>query len=251
MRGTHSVRTDRSKSRISLLEGLGLALLASAAAACSSVHAPQTPVAVEVAANEDLPALTGSAGQQVELEERRQVGDLLVHRFAGAFHERELILSEEVIAREGDLLVVEYALMEGDRTDKLRVRMSARSERVISVAKLAGDEEVPGTLADYDALLARTTFSPDQNAGALSTKTETCLVGPQELDCKISRYKVYVADREATLTVQRSEAVGRDISGEVTAIDGTVLYHAELVEMRRGQEAAPTGTASAQAALRE
>lgn len=251
MRGTHSERTPRSIGRTFVFEGLTLALLTATLGGCSAVHAPQTPVAVEVASNEDLPALSGSAGQQVEIEERRQVGDLLVHRFAGAFHERELILSEEVIARDGEMLVVEYALMEGDRTDKLRVRMSARSERVVSVAKLVGDEETPGTLADYDALLARTTFTPDQNAGALSTKTETCLVGPQEHDCKISRYKVYVADKEATLTVQRSDAVGRDISGEVTALDGTVLYHAELVEMRRGQEAAPTGTASAQAALRE
>jgi hypothetical protein len=114
--------------------------------------------------------------------------------------------------------------------------MTKGSERVLNIFYLNDGQTSPGTLADFDALLQKTTFVPDQNHGKVAAKSQTCLVGKDELNCELSEYKVLLGEKEATLTVAHNDDLRRDISGEITAVDGTVLYHAELIEMQRGQE---------------
>lgn len=187
---------------------------------------------------EDLPALEGESGPIAKKESPRRVGDLWVHRFSGTYRTEALLLKEEVIGREGDLLVVDYTLTEGESENRLRVRMAKRSERIITVARIIDGEEVPGTMSDFDALMEKTSFVPDRNHGKVAEKSQTCLVGKNELNCELSQFKVLLGDEEATLTVAHNDELRRDISGEITAVDGTILYHAELVEMQRGQASA-------------
>src|SRR5690606_33023368 len=98
-----------------------------------------------------LPPLEGTGfaadGPPVHEAARRQVGDYVAQRFSGTFRDRPFTLVEEVVAREGDLLVVDYTLSIDGVDRVLRVRFDERTERVVRVSHLRGGEEFPGQLA--------------------------------------------------------------------------------------------------------
>ena len=88
-------------------------------------------------------------------------------------------------------------------------------------------------------MMASASVVPDTNEGLVANSTGTCTLGPAELDCETKSYKVWLGDREASLGVTQSAAVpGADLSGEITASDGSVIYRSELVE--RGNESETT-----------
>jgi hypothetical protein len=162
-----------------------------------------------------------------------------VHRFSGSYRGTPVILREEVMSQEGNLLRVRYRLEEGDSVTELEIAMTRFNERVVGVDRIVDGEKIPGTMQDLDALMAKTVFVPDENEGRVASKSETCLIGKAEVDCEISQYKIFVGEEEALLSVSRNDEMGRDISGEITAVDGTVLYHAELIEMQHGDATPP------------
>ena len=186
------------------------------------------------------PGLVGSSGASLVREAPRRVGDRLVHRYSGTYRSEPLVIAEEVVAQEGDVLVVDYTVLEGDAPQKLRVRMTVRSERVIAVSKIKDDFERPAAISDYERLMEKTAFATDRNRGLVSRRPQTCLVGPAEFDCVESQFDVQVAGQEGTLLVARHPGLARDIAGEVTAVDGTVLYKADLIEFERGAVVADT-----------
>jgi hypothetical protein len=163
----------------------------------------------------------------------RQVGDFYVHRFSGSYEKSPLTLTEEIVAQEDGLWVVDYTFEQPSSTTKLRVRLDPKSDSVVRVSKLdaAGTEsKVP--ISTYEKLMDRTSFTADANDGMVASEHGTCLVGPSELDCETKSYKVWVGEKQATLSVSHSDSVpGRDVSGDITASDGTLIYRSELVEM--------------------
>lgn len=189
---------------------------------------------------EKLPPLVGIGARSVPAETARRVGDVVAHRYSGAFRSQPITVTEEVVAREGDVLVVDFTVEQGDSERTLRARLDAATERVLRVSHLVGNKETPGRLSELDALMAEIAFAPDTNDGKVSSKSETCLVGPRELDCELTKYNVFVDSQPATLAVSRASELARDVSGEVTAVDGTVLYRAELLDVRRAPSVAAT-----------
>lgn len=175
----------------------------------------------------------------------RQVGDFFVHRFSGSFSAEPLTLSEEVTARDGDAWVVDFALNQGEQVERLRVRFDVQSGQAVSAARVSGRTESKATLADYEALMARTVFAADVNDGLVSSNSQTCLVGTDALDCETKTYKVWVGERAATLSVvHASKFADRDVSGELTTDDGKLVYCAELLEARQGKAAPGLATLS-------
>ena len=169
-----------------------------------------------------------------KLRERR-VGDLYVHRYSGTYRAAPVTLTEEVVDRQDQLLVIEYTLEESGHESKLRVNLDTRTQEVVGVWQLAGDQAVPAEVGDLEALLAKTTYTPDYNEGKVARKDATCLIVGKEHDCTTTRYHVYIGDEPATLEVTTSDAVpGRDVAGSIQDGDGVVLYEAELLQMRRG-----------------
>jgi hypothetical protein len=161
----------------------------------------------------------------------RKVGDYFVHRFSGSFRSGPLTLIERVVAADDKTLTVDYTLEDGVSDKTLRVELERDSERPRRVVELIDSGELEVPISAYEAMLAQTVFAPDVNDALLAEKKQTCLVGPKELDCEIKQYRVYVGDEEARLTVTESKSLpGRDVSGEVTAVDGSVIYRAELLE---------------------
>ena len=201
--------------------------------------AASTPSSMKKSAKKAAPT---TAEDMASLEEAmaetgarpRMLGDFHVYEYAGSFTKSPVTLTEQVIAREGDNLVVDFVLEEGQHMTALRARMTDEG-RVVAVSRIKDDGEEPATIADYEAMVARTQIVPESNDSVVGTEHTSCMVGDEQVDCDVTTYTVSMGGKEAKLTVSRSDKVpGRDVGGSITAEDGTVLYSARLVE--RGNE---------------
>jgi hypothetical protein len=174
----------------------------------------------------------------------RKVGDFFVHRFSGSFTSQPMMLTEEVIARAGGLVVIDYTLEQGKSSQRLRVTHDAATDRVLRVREMRGEREIAAKLEDFEAMQAKTSFAPDANERTLESEKTTCLVGPSEVDCNKTSYSVALGDRMGTLIVTQSAAFpGRDVAGEIVGEGGQVIYRAEIIDMGKGL---PAGVASAE-----
>lgn len=177
------------------------------------------------------------ASERADAPASPAVGDYFVERFSGSFRRTPLTLTEEVVAAEGSLFVIDYTLEEtgNPRIQHLRTRFNPETRRVEKVSVVAGERELPAPLSAYDRMMERTSFAADSNDGLIASEKQTCLVGGRELDCETKNYKVSVGTSAATLSVTTSDSVtGRDVAGQIVKGDGNVVYRAELVDMRRG-----------------
>lgn len=204
-------------------------LLVSACSLHPTSRSAQAPVSGSVAVGHPPAASVERA------PERRRVGELVVHRFSGSFHRTPLVLTEEVIDKDGRLWVVDLTLEDGATTSRFRVRMD--DEGLVSAAsRMDGEREIPGALAEYHGLIDATVFPADSNEGLVASEKSTCLLGSRELDCETKSYRVRVADKSATLKVSESaELPGRDLAGEIVADDGRVLYRSQIVAVEQQQ----------------
>ncbi|KYF57706.1 hypothetical protein BE08_02260 [Sorangium cellulosum] len=178
----------------------------------------------------------------------RQPGDYVAYRFSGSFRKTPLLLTQRVVAREGDVLVVDVTL-EGDKeTEALRVRMSdapSRRGEILDAAWIDDDgSERPATLAAYDKMMAKTALAADENEEVLGTEAVNVEVGGAPLACNKTSFRVRIGKTKATMrTLQSDDFVWGDVGGEITAEDGRVLYRAELID--RGHTDAPQRAAGA------
>jgi hypothetical protein len=171
----------------------------------------------------------------------RKVGDFWVHRISGSFSQKPMLLVERVVAMDETSTTIEYTVEDLDSQSQLLVTREASTDQIISVMRVADGKTVPASIADFEALIARTTFAPDSNEGYLDRTLGTCLVGPSELDCETKSYRVRIGEREANLDITRSDKYpGRDIGGEITSADGEVIYRAELLEVGNDSEGKPS-----------
>jgi hypothetical protein len=209
--------------------GLVLSALSGGCAPSARPIESAQPTWQPLAPSEVLPTLQGSTPGPVD-QTRHHVGEVLVHRFSGTYRNHPLTLRQEVVAVDSSTFTVLYTLDEGATEQQLLVVRAQRSERIVKVERQLEGRTIPGTEADYDALVEKTMFIPDVNHGEVAKKSETCLVDQMEHDCEIAEYRVQVADQTARMSVARSKSLGRDVSGEIIAVDGTVLYHAQLLQ---------------------
>jgi len=188
----------------------------------------------------DYPDSKTQAAPPVAPLAQRQVGDVSVHRFSGSFTKTPITMSEEVIAKAGSLILIDYTLEEGSHKTKLRVTHDVNTDRVLRVREIHGKRELPSSIEAYDAMIAKTLFVPDDNAGQVAKSETTCMIGDQAVDCEKTDYSVTVDGEPATFSVARG-ADGHDISGEISSTDGKILYRAETIEQKKGT---PSGVAA-------
>jgi hypothetical protein len=208
------------------------------APACSLFTAAH-PAASPVAEASAPPSQSNEAARVASIEQAevapsdpRQVGDYAVHRFSGSYEKAPLTLTEEIVAQEAGLWVIDYTFQQPSSTTKLRVRLDPKSDSVVRVSRLdVNGKETKAPLSLYEKLIDRTSFSADSNDGELASEHGTCAVGPNEFDCETKSYKVKVGEQDATLSVAHSDSVPGDVSGDITASDGTLIYRSELVEI--------------------
>ncbi|MBI2389545.1 MAG: hypothetical protein HYV09_08105 [Deltaproteobacteria bacterium] len=172
----------------------------------------------------------------------RQPGDFVVFRFSGTFHKGPITLTERVIAREGSVLVVDFTLAETVATAKgpitreqtLRAKIDTKiggRGQVFGVSKIEGAAATPATVADWEAMMAKTVVSADANEETFGTEEVTVKVGAKDLAADRTVYKVLIGDKSATMTITQSDAFAwGDLGGEIVTEDGSVLYRAEIVD---------------------
>ena len=165
----------------------------------------------------------------------RQPGDYVAYRFTGSFQKKPVTLTQRVVAREGDALLVEMTLSAEGRDESLRVRMSdapATRGEVLGVLRVdASGAEQPASLAAYEALMARTMVAADVNEAELGTESLNLDVGGKPLACQRTSYRVRIGGKTATMhTVQSERFPWGDVGGEITAEDGSVIYRAEVID---------------------
>lgn len=231
------------RSHLSVLFTLPLVV-----AACGNAGVPHPstldiaeakPAKKTIVADDDMPFIEefpGAEGQPAGTPTQfanKLVGDRTVHRFSGTFSKTSLILTQEVTARGGSLVVVDYTLEDGDGAIKLRVTHDIGTERVLRVREIRGKRELPSSVAAFDKLMARTSFAPDDNEAEIAKQKTTCLVGDQQLDCEKIDYRVKIGDETAIFSIARSSD-GRDVSGEISDASGKIIYKSELIEARSG-----------------
>lgn len=168
----------------------------------------------------------------------RAVGDFIVHRFSGSFRDAPLTLTQRVIAREGDVLVIDMTLDEGGSRQMLRVRMDDSPEKrgeVVRVSRMVEGLEKDAPLELFEEMMAKTALAADQNEEVLGSEDLTVDVGGAPMAAQKTSFRVRLGKVEATLkTIQSDRFAWGDLGGEITTASGDVLYKAELVEAGNG-----------------
>lgn len=213
-------------------------------AAAAARAADAEPSADAAAAEADA---APEADAPAEAAPARKPGDYVAYRFSGSFRKTPLTLTQRVVARDGDAVVVDVTLEGDGEREALRVRLgdaAATRGEVLGVTRLDGGRERPATAADYEKLMAKTTLAADANEAVLATEDVTVEVGGAPVACQKTSFRVRVGSRAATLwTLESAAFAWGDLGGEIRAEDGRVLYKAEIVDAGHG--AAPDGAAVA------
>jgi hypothetical protein len=174
----------------------------------------------------------GIAEEAKPAERLPEVGDFTVQRYSGSFRKYPVTVTEEVIARDGDLMIVDHTLEDGEKTLHFRTRVDLKSKKTVAVSKLENGTELEMPLQAYETLMAATVFAADSNEERIGAESATCLLSGKELDCEVTSYRVMVGGKPAKLSVTTSKALAdRDVAGEIMSEDGNLIYRAEIVEM--------------------
>jgi hypothetical protein len=199
------------------------------AAVRTQAQAPEKPAAVEEARAEAKATEEAAA----PVEKPREVGDYVVYRFSGSFQKAPVTLTERIVAREKDVLVVDFILEEGGKKQELRVKTSEAADtrgEVVSVARIEKGKLVPATVDDYESLMAKTMLVADDNEGLVGVEEVTVELGGDALPAKSTTFRVKIGEKTATLrTVVSEKFPWGDVAGEIAAEDGSVIYRAEVV----------------------
>lgn len=212
-----------------------LAVSACATRATAPAPEPATPATITALEKELGPDLKvafedDQADQGKKGVTGRKVGDFHVYQYSGSALKQPATLTEQVVGMKGQALVVDFVLEQGGDMSGLRVLMDSE-DRILSVARITADGEAPATLADYDAMMARTQLVPDSNDRTLTSDHTSCMVGDESVDCDVTVYRVTLGGKNAKLSVTTSDKLpGRDVGGDIVSEDGKVLYSARLVE---------------------
>jgi hypothetical protein len=231
-----------------LATGCGRAALEARTGAGLAVAGPASSAREDAAQKQESAPAEAQASEEGRGADRKP-GDYVAYRFSGSFRKAPLLLTQRIVAREGDALVIDMTLEGGKRAEALRVRMSdapgTRGE-VLSAAWLDGNAERPATLADYEAMMAKTGLAADANEEVLGSEQVTLQIGGAPLPCERTSYRVRIGNTTATMrTVQSDGFAWGDVGGEITADDGRVLYRAELIDAGHAGEEARPGAKSA------
>lgn len=177
----------------------------------------------------DLEAMGGAVAEA--RRNAKKAGDFLVFRYSGSFSKRPVTLTEQVVEVDRDgATVTDFVMEDGDRMTALRVQKS-KSGDVTGVTRRSKDGEEPATVADFQRMMKRIQFVPDSNDEVVSSQNTSCMLGTEQVDCEVTKYKVTVGKKTAILSVSRSKDVkGHDLGGEIVTASGKVLYSASIVE---------------------
>jgi hypothetical protein len=224
-----------------LLSALVSLLAVGCGKAAIQTHAAALPGKSTPAAQAPEPATEAESAPAKTASSPREIGDYVVYRFSGSFQKAPITLTERVVARDKDALVLDVVLDDGQKKHELRVRTSeaqATSGELLSVHRIDKGNLVPMDLADYEALMAKTMLIADSNEAELGSEEITVALGEAKIAAKQTSFRVKVGGKDATMrTVVSDKFPWGDVAGEI-ATEGDVLYRAEIVTIGHQEEPA-------------
>jgi hypothetical protein len=165
----------------------------------------------------------------------RQAGDYVVFRFTGSYRDKPVTLTQRVIDRQGDVLVLDVMVDDGSAQKRLRLRMDdtpGGSGELLSVARLEGGVQRPFGVAAFEKLMSEIVPSVDDNQGVIGSLPVRVSLGQSELDATRTSYRVRVGAHTATMhTVSATGFAWGDVGGEITTDKGKLIYKAEIVDI--------------------
>ncbi len=234
-----TLRTQVSLCSLTSLAAAAAFALGGCAAAKPHAHAPVASAAIAApsapaanVADPGAPAFTDAASPSLG----KNPGDFVVTEISLG-GQRNMTLTQKALG-DGSF---EYSLKEGAKVETYRVRM--RGDDAVSAVKVEGGVERPSTVAAYDAMMQRTVPTVDRNDGEIDTRPVVVEWAGKTADATLTRYKVSVGGKDATMSVTRCDrfAFG-DVAGEITGAGGKLVYRARVVDAGSGSGA--TATAS-------
>ncbi|UQA61699.1 hypothetical protein [Polyangium aurulentum] len=223
-----------------LLSALVSMLAVGCGKAAVQTHAAVAPENAAPAVVEPWASVDADKAPAKDADKPREVGDYVVYRFSGSFQKAPITLTERVVARDKDALVLDVVLDDGQKKHELRVRTSeaqATQGEILSVERIEKGNLVPMPAADYEALMAKTMLIADSNEAELGSEEVTVALGDAKIPAKQTSFRVKVGGRDATMrTVVSEKFPWGDVAGEIAA-DGDILYRAEIVTV--GHQEAP------------
>ncbi|CAN5345624.1 hypothetical protein BH09MYX1_BH09MYX1_06350 [soil metagenome] len=222
---------------------LSLLLVTLFAVGCASTQKPnavaQTPLRPTTALapiafdSIDDDAYGPAASATAPASPGKNPGDFVVTEIAQAGRKTPLLLTQRVIARDGQSMFVEYELKDGTKIDTFRVR--TEGEQVAEVTKVVNGVEHASTAAAYDTMMARTVPNVTRNDGVTDSEPAEVSFGGKTAAATRMSYKIAVAGKPATMTVTQSDKFAwGDVEGEITDAAGKMVYHARVVESGSG-----------------
>jgi hypothetical protein len=194
-------------------------------------------VALSSATSVVRPPSRATTPEPASLEQGLQPGDYVVYRFSGSFRKAgasPLTLTERVLGREGRLHAHEVVLDDGAKKQIIHLHKDSTpgaAREVFDVTSVEAGHERPATVEAYEALMAKTVLAADQNEAQLGTETADVLLGGQTLRCSKTTYRVRVGKHQATMSTVTSDTFPwGDVAGDITTLDGQVLYRVEVVD---------------------
>lgn len=205
----------------------GNGLIAVAKREMNAQPAP-APAPIDAEAVKDVPALV------------KNPGDFVVLRYSGSYRKAPVTLTEKVLSRDGSVVVMELALVEGKKSQTIRARIDTANgaEQVLDVVRVENGKEHAAPVALYDQMMQKTMPDVDVNEETLGTEETVADLGGNRVGGKTTRYKVRVAGKPATMSIFHAEGFAwGDVAGEISGKDGKTIYKAEVVEVGSGKKA--------------
>lgn len=236
---------------LSLVAGCGRAAMELDPQTAATEPAPR--IKVPLASEDPTDGLETAAATDTDATPARATGDFVVYKFTGSFRNKPLTLTERVVAKKGDTILIDFLAEEGATKQELLVKMSdaaGKKNEVIAVSKIEGGKVLPSNTAAFEALMQKTMLAADQNEAVVANEDVTLDVAGKSLPCHKTTFRVKVGKKAATMhTIESQSFAWGDVGGDITTEKGKTLYKAEVVEI--GHEDLPIGAPIANGDLDE
>src|SRR5258708_37008087 len=168
-------------------------------------------------------------------------GDFVVLRFSGSFRKAPVTLTQRVLSRDGTVALMEMTLTENKKSQTIRARIDRPAlgpEQVLDVVRVENGKEKAATIGVYDAFMQKTMPDVDMHEETLGTETATMSMGGKEMSGKVTRYKVKMGGKDATMSIFHADGFQwGDVAGEIKAVAGKMIYKAEVTELAHANSA--------------
>jgi len=173
-------------------------------------------------------------------------GDFVVLRFSGSFRKAPVTLTQRVLSRDGTVAMMEMTLTENKKSQTIRARIDRPAlgpEQVLDVVRVENGKEKAATIGVYDAFMQKTMPDVDMNGETLGTETATMSMGGKEMSGKVTRYKVKMGGKDATMSIFHADGFAwGDVAGEIQSADGKMIYKAEVTELGNANTASASAS---------